>query len=299
MKKLKNLTFKTKIIMINKIITALALLVTASGFSQKTENSLLWKISGKGLSQPSYLYGTIHITCDATLDKSVHNALNATKQLYLELDMDDPALQTEMMGGMMMKDGKKISEMVSAEDFEAINKLLLENVGLSAKMVDNFKPAMVSMMLLPGMIDCPMQSVEQELMKITAAQNEEVYGLESVAAQLAAFDAVPYEEQVKELVNSAKDNMASDKEKYKKMIAIYNKKDLKAIMEFMKAEENKMYADNSDVLLDNRNKNWIAIIQEAAKATPTFFGVGAAHLPGENGVINLLRKKGYKVEAVQ
>lgn len=285
--------------MINKIITALALLVTASGFSQKTENSLLWKISGKGLSQPSYLYGTIHITCDATLDKSVHNALNATKQLYLELDMDDPALQTEMMGGMMMKDGKKISEMVSAEDFEAINKLLLENVGLSAKMVDNFKPAMVSMMLLPGMIDCPMQSVEQELMKITAAQNEEVYGLESVAAQLAAFDAVPYEEQVKELVNSAKDNMASDKEKYKKMIAIYNKKDLKAIMEFMKAEENKMYADNSDVLLDNRNKNWIAIIQEAAKATPTFFGVGAAHLPGENGVINLLRKKGYKVEAVQ
>lgn len=285
--------------MIKYIITALSLLITAFGFSQKTENSLLWKISGNGLTKPSYLYGTIHITCDATLSKKVHNALDNTTQLYLELDMDDPSLQQQMMGGMMMKDGKKMSEMASEEEFAAIDKLLLDNVGVSAKMVDNFKPAMISMMLLPKMIDCPMQSVEQELMKVTAEQNEEVYGLETVAAQLAAFDAVPYEEQMEELIRSAKDNLASDKEKYKKMIAIYKKQDLNAIMEYMNDEENKMYAENSEALLDDRNISWIEKIESAAKTTPTFFGVGAAHLPGDNGVINLLRKKGYKVEAVQ
>lgn len=285
--------------MIKKILAVLTLFITALGFSQKTENSLLWKISGNGLTKPSYLYGTIHITCDATLDKNVLTALDATQQLYLELDMDDPTLQTQMMGGMIMKDGKRMSQLASAEDFEAVNKLLMTNMGVSAKMFDNIKPSMVSMMLLPKMIDCPMQSIEGELMKVTAEQGEEVYGLETVASQLAVFDAIPYEEQMEQLIETAKDNMASDKEMYKKMIAIYNSKDLNAIMDFMKEEEGKMYGDHSDVMLDNRNKNWIAKIEEAAKATPTFFGVGAAHLPGENGVINLLRKQGYKVEAIK
>ena len=285
--------------MIKKVLAVLTLFITALGFSQKTENSLLWKISGNGLTKPSYLYGTIHITCDATLDNNVLAALDATQQLYLELDMDDPALQSEMMGYMMMKDGKKMSQLASAEDFEAVNKLLMTNMGVSAKMFDNIKPSMVSMMLLPKMIDCPMQSVEGELMKVTSEQSEEVYGLETVASQMAIFDAIPYEEQMEELVSTAKDNMASDKEMYKKMIAIYKSKDLNAIMAFMKEEEGKMYGDHSDVMLDNRNKNWIAKIEEAAKTTPTFFGVGAAHLPGNNGVINLLRKKGYKVEAVK
>ncbi|AXG75022.1 TraB/GumN family protein [Flavobacterium arcticum] len=285
--------------MLKLIITGVTLLVTVLGFSQKTENSLLWKISGNGLSEPSYLYGTIHITCDATLDNNVLAALDATQQLYLEIDMDDPTMQTKMMGDMMMKDGKKMSQLVSVEDFDAIDKLLTKNVGMSAKMVDNFKPMMISMMLLPKMIDCPMQSIEGELMKVTAEQGEEIYGLETVAAQMAIFDAIPYEEQIEELVKSAKDDMAADKEKYKRMLAIYNSKDLNAIMAFMKEEENKMYDDHSDIMLDNRNKNWIAKIEEAAKTTPTFFGVGAAHLPGENGVINLLRKKGYKVEAIK
>jgi uncharacterized protein YbaP (TraB family) len=54
-----------------------------------------------------------------------------------------------------------------------------------------------------------------------------------------------------------------------------------------------------NVLLDNRNQNWIPKIEKVAKEKPTLFAVGAAHLPGENGVIALLRKKGYTVEAVK
>lgn len=276
------------------LLSALPLLCAA----QQLENSLLWKITGNGLKEPSYLFGTVHITCDAMLDKNVIAALDATRQLYLELDMDSPSLQTEMMGYMIMKDGKKMSQLASPEDFEIVNSFLTKNLGMSAKMVDSFKPAMVSMMLLPKMIDCSIQSVEAELINVTQSQNEEIYGLETVGDQMKIFDAIPYEEQMEQLVKTAKDNMASDKEMYKKMIAIYNSKNLNAILDFMKEEDNKMYGDHSDVMLDSRNKSWIKKIEETAKATPTFFGVGAAHLPGENGVINLLRKKGYTVEAV-
>lgn len=283
----------------NKLLVTALSLFTFFANAQDLENSLLWKISGNGLSEPSYLYGTVHITCDATLSEKVLAALDATSQLYLELDMDDPSMQSQMVGGMMMKNGTKMSTLATPEDFKLVDEFLTKNVGMSAKLMDNFKPAVVSMMMLPKMLTCPIQSVEQELIKVTKEQEEEVYGLESVAVQMAMFDIIPYEEQMQELINSAKDNMAADKVKYEKMMEIYNSKDLNAIMNFMNEEENNMYGDHNDIMLDNRNISWIPKIEEAAKTTPTFFGVGAAHLPGDNGVIKLLRKKGYKVEAVK
>ena len=282
-----------------KILLALLSIVTLGGFAQKTENALLWKISGNGLAKPSYLFGTLHILCDATLDKNTTNALDATQQLYLELDMDDPSLQASMMGGMMMKDGKTMSSLTSPEDFKIVDEFLTKQTGHSAKMLNTMVAQCVSVMLMPKMLDCPVQSIEGKLMEATKAQGEEVRGLETVEVQLAAFDAIPYEDQMKELVRTAKDNMAGDKQKYMRMLALYKNKDLNGLMAYMHEEENRMYADHADVMLDNRNASWIPVMEAAAKEKPTFFGVGAAHLGGPKGVIALLRKKGYKVEAVQ
>jgi uncharacterized protein YbaP (TraB family) len=282
-----------------KIFIAVLALCASLANAQKLENSLLWKISGNGLKQESYLFGTIHITCDATLDKNTLNALDKTQQLYLELDMDDPNMQATMMGGMMMKDGKTMSSMVSAEDFKAVDEFLTREMGMSAKMLNTLKPTMISTMLYSKMLDCPMQSFEMELMRVTQEQKEEIYGLEKVEDQMAIFDAIPYETQMEALVKTAKDNMKGDKEEFNKMMAVYKTKDITAMLNFMDESENKMYSDFRDVMLDNRNKNWIAVIEKVAKDKPTFFGVGAAHLAGENGVIKLLRKKGYKVEAVK
>lgn len=281
-----------------KLLLSLLSLVAIGTTAQKTENALLWKVSGNGLSKPSYLFGTLHVLCDATLDQNTKNALNATSQLYLELDMDDPSLQQTLMGGVMMK-GKTMSALSSPEDFKLVDDFLTANLGVSAKMVDPIMPQFVSIMLMTKMLDCPVQSIEGELMKITAEQNEQVYGLETVEVQLAAFDAIPYDEQMKELIRTAKDNMAADKAKYKRMLQLYQSKDLSGLMAYMQEEENKMYADHADVMLDNRNAAWIPKIEAAAKDKPTFFGVGAAHLGGPKGVIALLRKKGYKVEAIR
>lgn len=281
-----------------KLLICLLTLCATFGYSQKNENSLLWKISGKGLKQPSYLFGTMHITCDATLEPKVLKALDVTKQLFLEINMDDPALQAKMMQGMMMKDGKKMSTLTTPEDFAIVSDFLNKNLGMSAKLLDSFKPSLVAMMLAPKMMDCTPESIEMELMRVTKEQNETVSGLETIEKQLALFESIPYEEQMKELVTMAKEGIEKQKEQGKKLEAVYKSQDLKAIADFMNEEENKMYSDNSDILLTDRNQSWISKIEEAAKTTPTFFGVGAAHLGGDDGVINLLRKKGYKVEPV-
>ena len=272
--------------------------ITATN-AQQLENSTLWKISGNGLEKPSYLFGTIHITCDASLDNDIKKALDVTTQLVLELDMDDPTMQSKMMGGMYMKDGKTLKDYVSEEEFTAIDSLFTNQAGMSINMMQNIKPFFLTSMLYPKMMDCPMESFELELMKATKEQNEEVYGLETIEDQLQVFETIPYEDQVADLIRMAKDNLAYDKATFAKMFKIYEEENITAMLDMMDDENNKTTAKHQDILLKNRNINWIPKIEEFAKSQPTFFGVGAGHLAGEYGVIKLLRKAGFTVLSVQ
>ena len=281
------------------LITALCIFAGFTASAQKLDKGLLWKISGNGLAKPSYLFGTMHVTCDATLDVYTLAALDVTDQLYLELDMDDPDMQSNMMGTITMKDGVTMKSLATPEDYKITEEFIKVNTGASLDMLGTFKPFMVTAFLYPKMIDCPAQSYEMSLTAIAKEQKEEVSGLETIAEQMAVFDAIPYKEQMDELVKTAKNNMVNDKKELAEMMALYNTKDLNALLAFMDKSDNKMMAAHNDVLLVNRNKNWIPKIETIAKAKPTFFGVGAAHLAGENGVIKLLRKKGYKVEVVK
>lgn len=282
-----------------KIFISLLTLITGLSFSQELEKSLLWKISGNGLKQDSYLFGTIHITCDANLDENTIKALSVTKQLYLELDMDDKSMQMQMMKHMMMKDGVKLSTLLNAEDLKIVDDFLKKNMNMSVKMFDSFKPFIITTMLYPKMIDCSFQSVESELMKVTKEQNEEVFGLESVEEQMKVFDNISYQVQAEELLKMAKSDLSKDKEEMKKMMTIYQNKDIEGMLKMMDDSDNKITSENQEVLLNNRNKNWIPLMMKIMSEKPTIFGVGAGHLAGDEGVIKLLRKQGYKVEAVK
>lgn len=284
-----------------KIIAVFVFLfiTVSSAFGQKLENTTLWKISGNGLEKPSYLFGTIHITCDATLSQKVKDALDKTDQVVLELDMDDPAMQGKMIQGMAMKGGKTLKDFVSDEDFQLIDKLFKENLGMSVSLMQNVKPFFLMATFYPKMIDCPIESYETELMKVAQEQKEEIKGLETIEDQLQVFDDIPYDVQVKDLVKTAKDNLAYEKKIIKELMKIYKEEDITAMVEMMNDENSEVTSKHIDKLLDNRNKNWIPKIGEYAKEKPTFFGVGAGHLAGKNGVIVLLRKAGYTVTPVQ
>ena len=281
-----------------KIALLLGLFLAFFSNAQTEKKSLLWKISGNGLAKESFLFGTIHIACDATLSKKVLTALDKTDQLCLELDMDDPSMQVQMMSKMMMKDGVTIESLMTPEDFTMVDAFFKKNSGMSLKMMNTIKPFALSAMLYPKMLDCPMQSIESELMKVTKEQNEETIGLETISEQLAVFDAIPYQKQVDELVKTAKSDLANSKKELQQMLELYKTEDIDAMLNFTDSSESAMTSEFKDELLDSRNKNWIERISKIASEKPTFFGVGAAHLAGENGVIKLLRKQGYKVEAV-
>ena len=284
-----------------KRILSLLVATTLSVFSitaQELENSTLWKIEGNGLENPSYLFGTIHITCDATLEGDVKKALDETTQIVMELDMDDPSMQMKMMKSMYLKDGKTLKDFVTEEDYKSIDSLFINNMGMPVKMLENVKPFFLSSMFYPKMLDCPMQSFEIELTKIAKEQEEEIYGLETLEEQIQVFDDIPLEDQYADLVRMAKDNLEYDKETFSKMLKVYKEENITALLDMMDDDTNKTVSEHQDVLLKQRNENWISKISEYAKDQPTFFGVGAGHLPGENGVIQLLRNAGYTVTAV-
>lgn len=283
----------------HKFLLAFLIMSTTAIFSQKLEDSNLWKITGNGLEKPSYLFGTIHITCDATLSDKVKKALDETTQTILEIDMDDPSLQSKMMSNMMMSGGKSLKDFMTDEEFKIVDKLFIENMGMSAKQMQNVRPFFLSAMFFPKMLDCPIQSFETEIMKVAKEQGEDIKGLETIEDQLKVFEEIPYEEQAKDLLRTAKDNLAKDKEGIKKMLKVYHSENITEMFAMSVEDEDNFMSNHIDKLLDNRNKNWIPRIGEFAKAEPTFFGVGAAHLAGKNGVILLLRKAGYTVTAVK
>lgn len=187
---------------------------------------------------------------------------------------------------------------MSTEEVEIVDAFLKDNVSVSIKVVDKFNPLVISSMFIPKLLDCPMKSIEMELVKISKEQEEEVFGLETIEDQMAVFENIPYKVQVEELVKTAKDNLVNDKIELKKMLAIYNEEDIEGLLTIMNESENKIATSYDDILLNDRNRKWIPIIEKVSKESATFYAVGAGHLAGENGVIKLLRKQGFTVEAI-
>lgn len=265
--------------------------------AQTLEKSLLWKVSGNGI-QTSYLYGTIHMTCDNTLDDATKKAIAATKQLYLELDMDDPGMMPGMMKGINMKDGLTMDRLASADDYKLVDAFFKKKMGVGIDAMKTMKPMMLSAMLLPAALGCTPKSIEEALMTEAKNNGEETFGLETVEEQLAVFDAIPYKIQMEELVKTARGDGQNDLDELAELVKLYSDKDLDALVAASEKSENRTTAEFGDILLKNRNQNWIPRILRLIKEKPTFFGVGAAHLGGPDGVIRLLRKMGYTVEAV-
>ena len=276
----------------------IALGIMSVGLSAQTENALLYKISGKGIVKPSYLFGTIHISCDAPLDAATTKALDETTQMYLELDLDDPELQNKILQSLSMKNGVTISSLLSDEDYKVLENYFLQEMNVPVSVFDTYKPFFLSSLFLNTLLDCTPQSYENELVKVSTLQKEPVFGLETVDEQMAVFDQIPYKVQVDELMRSVKNDFKDDKIELNNLLNAYAKKDLKELFQISSSSKSTMMTDYQDALLNNRNKKWLKLIEQITTEHPTFFAVGAAHLSGKNGLVFLLRSMGYTVKAL-
>ena len=173
--------------------------------SGKDDNSLLWEISGKGLKQPSYLFGTFHMMCkeDIQFSNNLLSAIQASKEVYFEMDLDDASNTLGAMFFMNMKDGKTLRDFFTVEEFLKLDTYFRDSLRTSLKTFQKMKPSFLEAFLYPKMMPCKnMSGVEQELLKIAAKDKKEIKGFETIAFQASVFDSIPYDVQAKSLLKT-------------------------------------------------------------------------------------------------
>ncbi len=280
------------------LFAAILLYLTVQPTFAQSDNTLLWEISGKGLKQPSYLFGTFHVLCpeDLMVTDAIRNKLKMSKQLVLELDFDDPNLMTEMQQYMVLTNGKTTKDYLNESDYELVSRFFQDSLGMPFEQVAIIKPFMLTTFLYAKYLGCQPASWEQVLVQMAQAQKSEILGLETPQQQLAALDKMTYEQQAALLVEGVRDY---DKMKIMmaEMVQIYKDQKMERIQESAGTYFSELEAIEK-ALLEDRNRKWIPQIEKLIKKNPTFFAVGAAHLGGKTGVIALLRAKGYKLTPI-
>ena len=264
---------------------------------QENNNTLLWKVSGKGLKQPSFIFGTFHLMCkeDIHFSEQLKEAIKFSNEIYMELDMDDPSTLLSGMLYMNMKDGKKLSDLYTPEEYKKLQTYFTDSLNAPMMMLQRAKPYFLVSLLYPKMMDCPSPAgVEEELLKIAKEDKKEIKGLETMQFQASVFDSIPYEWQAKELLKNI-DSFEVYKKEFDEMVKLYKKQQLDS-MENMLAKSEFGSDKYEDLLLNDRNKKWVSELNEIMKNKSVFVAVGAGHLSGKSGLISLLKKEGYVVE---
>ena len=267
-------------------------------------NSLLWAISGNGLADTSYLYGTIHLIAkdDFFLTDQTKVAFDKSQKVTFEINMEDMSDLSVQMGLMMkafMTDGQTLSDFLDADKYKEV-KDHFEKMGMNDfmwQMMEKIKPMFLSVF---GSMDMSgggglntgeMMSYEMEFMDMAKSKEKTMGGLETAGYQMSMFDSIPYSAQAEMLYESIKvENTGSDQ--LDEMVKLYKNQDLKGMMKMFAADEAGV-GQYEDLLLVGRNKNWIPVMQKMMNEQITFFAVGAGHLGGNEGVVNLLKAEGY------
>lgn len=262
------------------------------------EKTLLWEISGNGLTAPSFLFGTIHLICpdDFVIGNALKKAIENTRQVAFEIDMDDPALASVMAQTMFMTGGSRLQTLLNAKDYQRLHQFFKDSLSMDITAFEHAKPFVMTGMLLSKVLGCQPKSYEVELMTLAAKQQSEVIGLETIEEQMALFDTIPYTRQASQLVAMI-DSFPAAREEFRSLVSLYKSQDLPEIYALTLKSEFGLDGQN-ELLLFQRNRNWIERISRIIKAKPTLIAVGAAHLGGKEGVIALLRKGGYQVKAI-
>ena len=294
------------------VLFLLLVLATGSMYAQTgayKSGSVLWKISGKDLSKPSYLLGTLHLKPGEYLDSipGATAALQSCEQVVGEVSMSDmPAVQAQMMQAMQMTPDTTYQMLYSDENYKLVNEKLtslqptwgLGNLGkLKPAAIQLTVIAFAYMKYFPNINIT--NTLDIRIQSEAAKEQKPVLGLETIDDQIhVLFGCSSLQSQADDLLCSLT-NLDELMTLIPEEIAYYNQGNLNKLYEQFKDDET-CPSDPSEkaAIYKDRNAAWMKELPEIMKEKPAFIAVGALHLAGEDGLLNLLEKAGYRVEPV-
>ena len=268
---------------------------------------LLYRISGGGLACPSYIFGTHHVAPLSVMDSiaGFDSAFSSCTQLYGEIEMDSASMasaQQLMMQAMMAPADSVLTSLFTAEEFALVDSAVRLYLGVGADQIAVLKPAAVSTQLSVAQTlkvfpeFSQGEQLDTHLQRCAAERGMAVGGLETIESQISVLFGAPVRQQADELLELV--TMERADELARRMADAYMAQDVDELYRLMTAPE--WGGDEAELerLLFGRNEAWVAVMPAVMEAQPTFFVVGAGHLPGARGVLSLLERQGYMIEPV-
>ena len=291
-----------------RFITLVLLIAVTLG----AQSQLLWKISGNGLQQPSYIFGTYHLSPLSIKDSiaSLPQAMQDIRQVYGELvmaDMMKPEFLAQMQQQTMLPNDTTLKSLFTPEEFEVVSRAVTEYLQVDIALLDRMKPAALFQQLTvlfymkhtPGYN--PQEQLDASFQQEATEQGKKVGGLETAQSQVDILFNKPLRRQAEDLYCFVSDPDKVERQ-VKEIIAAYTAQDLDKMLQLMEEKEGTACDPTPEEmaqLLYDRNQAWVKQMPAIMQAAPTLFVVGAGHLPGEQGVLALLKAQDYTVEPMK
>ena len=262
-------------------------------------HGLLWELSKTG-QEPAYLFGTIHSEDPAVVElpAPVKQAFDASNSVVLEMLMDTDTMRYSSTA-MLMLDGRSLSDVIGMPLYEKVSAAIASR-GIPERVLNRMKPWAAAVTLSTPALETG-QILDLVLYQDALQQDKAVYGLETVREQLDLFDSMSESDQVI-LLQDAVDNFPELDALHAELLAVYKQRDLEGLLALnetsMQAEDQRLARDFQRRVIDDRNHRMAERMQPYLRQGKAFVAVGALHLPGEQGLLNLLEQQGYTVRRV-
>ena len=276
----------------------LLLLVVQAG-QAADDQGILWKVSRDGL-RPSYLLGTIHSGDPRILQLPdvIEQAFAAADSFSGEVEMDMNSM-LQVSEAMFYTDGTLLKDRLDPQLYQQTIELMA-SYGLPEMIVQRMKPwAVATTLSLPR--NSSGQVLDMQLYNDAMMQGKRVYGLETVQEQVGVLDGISEKLQIR-MLQSAVEQYPELDEIIARLVDAYLKRDLAAMQriseETLSKEDESVAATFTTEVVNKRNYRMLYRMQPRLHEGNAFIAVGALHLPGKQGLLQLLRKQGYRVTPV-
>ncbi len=289
-------------------LIAFALIFLTLGLNAQNDKknyNLLWEISGNDLEQVSYLFGTMHVKDERAFDFSDSLLLVLDQVDAFAMEVHPDSMVEFLMDMIFNSDTTNVlRERLSTEAYERLDRQLKDKTGKNIDETGIKDPIWIELMMMD--FEEPGHTVKQEkvldfyLFNRAYRQGKATYGLERMRdyggmtdAFFGMFEKEDYDPEMFEINESEQERM------FEQMIKIYASGDIEAIARFSKGEGGFEDEEYEEEILDKRNYRMVDSLELLIRKQSVFNAVGVAHLPGKHGMIEILRKKGYRMRPVK
>ena len=266
------------------------------------QDSPLWKISGNGLSEASYLMGTLKFTGENEFyfPEVLTTYIKQCKVFAIEDQVDHHA-QHELNKAIHFPKGQSLKTQLGEENYNRVRDFFLSEFGMSHIHFDTHYskliPLAISITMTRLSLGEKLKYYDIELLKVAKSNKLKTYSLEPISREAEALKSYPMDHQV-EALNESIENFAAQKNEFIEFMTAYHDHDLKKVFQFT------LHPTETDENFFNdfyiaRNLEWMPKITKMISKGPSFIAVGVTHLKGEQGLLELLRAEGFEVTSVK